>query len=77
MAPEVLFNPRIAQSSAEMMPVHETLIQSLEHPHVSDERSILAETVVLSGGTSMMRGFKERLVSEITGTGIQLHESHR
>ena len=61
-APEVLFNPELAGS--EEVGVHQILVDAI-HRTDMDLRRGLYSSVVLSGGTTLLRGFGDRLLGEV------------
>lgn len=62
MAPEILFNPGMVGLDA--IPVHEAVLRSLLRSPI-DTRPELASNIVLSGGSTLFPGFKERLRKEV------------
>lgn len=61
-APEVLFSPDLI--GEECAGVHEVLLQSIQKSDM-DLRKTLYQNVVLSGGSTLFKGFGERLLSEV------------
>lgn len=61
-APEVLFNPDLIGS--ECIGVHECLKEAIVKSDL-DLRATLYSNIVLSGGSTMYRGYGERLLSEV------------
>ncbi|CAF4645071.1 unnamed protein product, partial [Rotaria magnacalcarata] len=62
LAPEVLFNPELIGDECEGM--HEILSGSIRRSDM-DVRRILYQNIVLSGGSTLFRGFGDRLLSEL------------
>lgn len=62
LAPEALFNPSIV--GLEYPGIHELLIDTISRSDM-DLRSHLYSNIVLSGGTTMYKGFGERLLFEV------------
>lgn len=63
-APELLFQPSF--NGNEIVGVHEQIFKSVSKCDI-DIRKELYDNVVLSGGTTMYPGMKERLVKELQG----------
>lgn len=63
MAPEVFFKP--SQIGSEEVPVHELIYDAIQACDV-DIRPHLYSNIVLSGGSTMFPGLKERLHKELT-----------
>ncbi|XP_032457127.1 actin-related protein 1 isoform X4 [Nasonia vitripennis] len=61
-APEVLFRPDLIGEEFEGL--HEVLMYSIQKSDL-DLRKILFQNIVLSGGSTLFRGFGDRLLSEI------------
>ncbi|CEP20889.1 unnamed protein product [Cyberlindnera jadinii] len=61
-SPEILFRPDIVGS--ECPGIHELLFESIQKVDI-DLRNVLYQSVVLSGGTTMTRGFGDRLINEM------------
>ncbi|CAG0921547.1 unnamed protein product [Notodromas monacha] len=61
-APEVLFRPDLIGEECEG--VHEVLAYSIQKSDM-DLRKTLYQNIVLSGGTTLLKGFGDRLVSEV------------
>ena len=62
LAPEVLFNPGVIGKETE--PLHKLILSSIRSCAIDLQRDLLAN-IVLSGGTTMLKGLKERLYKEI------------
>lgn len=62
-APEVLFNPVLIGEESEG--IHEVLIYSIQKSDM-DLRKTLYSNVVMSGGSTLFKGFGERLLGEVT-----------
>ena len=62
LAPEVLFNPEIL--GLEYMGVHQNIIDSIQKADVDLRRSLYSN-IVLSGGSTLFKGFGDRLLNEI------------
>ncbi|MCH8909045.1 MAG: actin family protein [Candidatus Heimdallarchaeota archaeon] len=62
LAPEVFFNP--ASIGSEEVPMHELIYKSIQNCDV-DIRPHLYNNIVLSGGSTMFPGLKERLHKEL------------
>lgn len=73
-APEVLFNTtHIGRDDGQNL--QNLVANSLERCEV-DNRKSLASNIILAGGTTMFRGFTQRLLSEIEALqepGVTLH----
>ncbi|CDR37615.1 CYFA0S01e13366g1_1 [Cyberlindnera fabianii] len=67
-APEVLFRPEIIGSEADG--VSQLVHQAIQRVDM-DLRSSLQQSVVLSGGSTLYRGFGDRLLSELRGLAPQ------
>jgi actin, other eukaryote len=63
LCPEVLFRPSVIDKKAPG--IHESIFQSIINSDTSI-RPQLYETIVLSGGTTMLPGMKERINKELT-----------
>ncbi|RKP00137.1 hypothetical protein CXG81DRAFT_30035 [Caulochytrium protostelioides] len=63
-APELLFRPDVIGSEAPGM--HQMVVNAIEKADI-DLRKSLYGNMVLSGGTTLTRGFGDRLLSEIKG----------
>lgn len=61
-APEILFNPHLIGSESEG--VHQLVLDSINRVDL-DLRKSLFSNIVLSGGTTLTKGFGDRLLSEI------------
>jgi actin-related protein len=61
--PEVLFNPK-KYLEKEISGVHELVVNAIESGAI-DNRKVLYENVILSGGTTLLPNFPDRLTSEI------------
>ena len=61
-APEVLFNPELVGS--EEVGVHQILVDAINRTDMDLRRGLYA-SVVLSGGTTLLRGFGDRLLAEV------------
>lgn len=61
-APEVLFRPDLLGEECEG--IHEVLIYSIQKSDL-DLRKILYQNIVLSGGSTLFKGFGDRLLSEL------------
>lgn len=61
-APEILFRPDII--GHEFEGVHEILVSSIEKSDM-DLRKILYQNIVLSGGSTLFKGFGDRLLNEV------------
>lgn len=61
-APEILFNPEIVGSEA--VGVHQLVYDSIQKVDL-DLRGPLYQSIVLSGGTTLTKGFGDRLISEL------------
>lgn len=61
-APEILFSPDIIGS--ESPGVHQLLVDAITKADM-DLRKTLFENIVLSGGTTLTRGFGDRLLNEV------------
>jgi len=62
-APEVLFNPSLI--GEESPGIHEVLMYSIQKSDM-DLRKTLYSHVVMSGGSTLFKGFGERLLAEVT-----------
>ncbi|KAI3651948.1 hypothetical protein MP228_003251 [Amoeboaphelidium protococcarum] len=62
LAPEILFKPEIVGS--ECVGVHEMLVNSINKVDL-DLRRLLYENIILSGGTTLLKGFGSRLLAEV------------
>lgn len=65
-APEVLFRPDLIGEECEG--IHEVLIYSIEKSDM-DLRKMLYQNIVLSGGSTLFKGFGDRLLAEIKKHG--------
>lgn len=61
-APEILFKPDIIGEECEGL--HEVLMFSIQKSDL-DLRKVLFKNIVLSGGSTLFKGFGDRLLSEI------------
>lgn len=61
-APEVLFRPDLIGDESEG--IHEVLMYSIQKSDM-DLRKMLYQNIVLSGGSTLFKGFGDRLLSEI------------
>lgn len=61
-APEILFRPDLIGEESEGL--HEVLIFSIQKSDL-DLRKVMFKNIVLSGGSTLFKGFGERLLSEI------------
>jgi len=61
-APEILFNPSIV--GLEYSGIHQCLLDSIARCDMDIRRSMFADTV-LAGGSTLFKGFGERLLSEV------------
>lgn len=61
-APEILFRPDLIGSESEG--IHEVLMNSIAKSDL-ELRKIFLENIVLSGGSTLFRGFGDRLLSEV------------
>jgi centractin len=61
-APEVLFRPDLIGEECEGL--HEVLVYSIQKSDL-DLRKVLFKNIVLSGGSTLFKGFGDRLLSEI------------
>lgn len=61
-APEVLFRPDLLGEECEG--IHEVLMYSIQKSDM-DLRKMLYQNIVLSGGSTLFKGFGDRLLSEI------------
>lgn len=61
-APEVLFRPDLIGSESEG--IHEVLVNSIAKSDLGLRKTFL-ENIVLSGGSTLFKGFGERLLSEV------------
>ncbi|ENN76427.1 hypothetical protein YQE_00495 [Dendroctonus ponderosae] len=61
-APEILFKPDLIGEECEGL--HEVLVYSIEKSDL-DLRKVLFKNIVLSGGSTLFKGFGDRLLSEI------------
>lgn len=61
-APEVLFRPDLLGDECEG--IHEVLMYSIQKSDL-DLRKILYQNIVLSGGSTLFKGFGDRLLSEL------------
>lgn len=61
-APEVLFRPDLLGEECEG--IHEVLIYSIQKSDM-DLRKILYQNIVLSGGSTLFKGFGDRLLAEL------------
>lgn len=65
-APEVLFRPDLIGQEYEGM--HEVLVYSIQRCDM-DLRKVLYQNIVLSGGSTLFKGFGDRLLSEVKKIG--------
>lgn len=70
-APEILFRPDLIGSESEG--IHEVLINSIAKSDL-ELRKVLLENIVLSGGSTLFKGFGERLLTEVRNSVP--HNSH-
>ncbi|MHA1270951.1 MAG: actin, cytoplasmic 2 [Candidatus Helarchaeota archaeon] len=63
LAPEVFFNPGVI--GKESPPLDEVIVKSINKCEI-DLRRELYENIILSGGSTMYQGLKERLIKEIS-----------
>lgn len=61
---EILFNPSYVETSIEMPGLHQLIHKSIMKTNMDIRKDMFAN-IVLSGGTTMMRGIKERLNEEL------------
>lgn len=61
-APEVLFRPDLIGEECEG--IHEVLMYAIEKSDM-DLRKILYQNIVLSGGSTLLKGFGDRLLLEL------------
>lgn len=61
-APEILFRPDLIGSESEG--IHEVLVNSIAKSDL-ELRKVFLENIVLSGGSTLFKGFGERLLSEV------------
>ncbi|KAK2706529.1 beta-centractin-like [Artemia franciscana] len=61
-APEVLFRPDLIGDESEG--IHECLVYSIQKSDM-DLRKVLFQNIVLSGGSTLTKGFGDRLLSEV------------
>ncbi|CED83325.1 Actin and related proteins [Phaffia rhodozyma] len=61
-APEILFNPELV--GQEFVGVHQLLVDSISRTDTDLRRSLFSN-IVLSGGTTLCRGFGDRLLTEV------------
>lgn len=61
-APEILFKPDLIGNESEG--IHEVLVNSIAKSDL-ELRKIFLENIVLSGGSTLFKGFGERLLSEV------------
>lgn len=61
-APEVLFRPDLLGEECEG--IHEVLMYAIQKSDM-DLRKILYQNIVLSGGSTLLKGFGDRLLSEL------------
>ncbi|PWN25099.1 actin-like protein [Jaminaea rosea] len=62
LAPEILFNPDLVGS--EYTGVHQLVVDSINRADLDLRKSLFAN-IVLSGGTTLMKGFGDRLLAEV------------
>ncbi|KAK0626813.1 putative actin-2 protein [Immersiella caudata] len=67
-APEILFNPEII--GTEYPGVHQMVVDSINRTDL-DLRKDLYANIVLSGGTTLTKGFGDRLLSEIQRVAVK------
>ncbi|XP_022661752.1 beta-centractin-like [Varroa jacobsoni] len=65
-APEVLFRPDLIGQEYEGM--HEVLVYAIQRCDM-DLRKVLYQNIVLSGGSTLFKGFGDRLLSEVKRSG--------
>jgi len=61
-APEILFNPELI--GEESVGIHQCLVNSIRRTDL-DLRKTLFQSIVLSGGTTLLKGFGDRLLLEV------------
>ena len=61
-APEVLFRPDLVGDESEG--IHEVLLYAI-HKSDMDLRKLLFQNIVISGGSTLFKGFGDRLLSEV------------
>jgi len=61
-APEILFNPHMI--GEEVPGIHELIVNSIQRTDM-DLRSILYDNIILSGGTTCLNNFGDRLLKEV------------
>ena len=64
-APEILFRPRLYIDDDEIRGIHCCIYETIMNCHVDWRRDLYGNTV-LAGGTTMMKGFDQRLRREMT-----------
>lgn len=69
-APEILFRPDLIGSECEG--IHEVLINSIAKSDL-ELRKVFLENIVLSGGSTLFRGFGERLLGEVKKASPKSH----
>ena len=62
-APEILFNPQFA--ALEVKRIQEKIIESIEKCDVSSRKDLFSN-IILSGGTTTLKGFPEHVEKEVT-----------
>lgn len=75
-APEILFRPHLIGEEYEGL--HEVLMYSIQKSDL-DLRKVLFKNIVLSGGSTLFKGFGDRLLSEIrkiSPKDVQIKVSH-
>jgi centractin len=68
LAPEILFNPSIV--GLEYQGIHHALSDAIQRSDL-DLRKNLYANIVLSGGTTLCRGFGDRLLDEVRKTALK------
>ena len=64
MAPEVLFKPDFIQNGQSNQGLHQMTVDSIKDCDI-DVRKELYQNIILTGGTTMFKGFPERLEKEL------------
>lgn len=70
-APEILFHPELA--GIEAPGIHELVVDSI-HAVDLDLRGGLFGTIVLSGGTTLTKGFGDRILNEVQKLSSKKHK---
>lgn len=65
-APEVLFQPHLIGD--ESNGIHEVLLNAIQKSDM-DLRKLLFQNIVISGGSTLYKGFGDRLLSEVKKLG--------